>query len=357
MTATVSESDGRTPHYGLPEPVEGNRIMSGWDRNTLINLRVILTSLYPTIDDARRLAEDTGLRTDQIPFASQLINAWFNVIQHAHARGKLDDLIRRALDDNPGNEMLQRALEHAPPAVVSGPEPLRWEGPPAAPALEKLMGRTSTLVPITYLEIGIARARSVVRVKFSDGSSGTGFIANKNLLITNHHVIPSVEMARSAVVQFNYQQTVNGLNADIEEAPLDPDRYFRTSSIDDWTAVQVTGDAPARWGSLILESKSVKPGDHVNIIQHPGGGPKQLSLFANVVVFVGGGRIQYLTDTLPGSSGSPVFDAQWNLVAVHHSGGWIIEPNARSKTAYYRNEGILINCLNAALTPRDGLEG
>jgi V8-like Glu-specific endopeptidase len=85
----------------------------------------------------------------------------------------------------------------------------------------------------------------------------------------------------------------------------------------------------------------VAAGDRVNIIQHPGGGPKQLAFFHNVVAFADDSRIQYLTDTLPGSSGSPVFDKDWRLVGLHHSGGWLPEPG--SKQTYYRNEGININ--------------
>lgn len=50
--------------------------------------------------------------------------------------------------------------------------------------------------------------------------------------------------------------------------------------------------------------------------------------------------MQYLTDTMPGSSGSPVFDKDWRLVALHHSGGWILEPGSKSR--YFRNEGIHI---------------
>ncbi len=63
------------------------------------------------------------------------------------------------------------------------------------------------------------------------------------------------------------------------------------------------------------------------------------------MAFVGGGRVQYLTDTLPGSSGSPVFDTDWNLIALHHSGGWLTEPNAATKSTYYRNEGIAIDSI------------
>jgi V8-like Glu-specific endopeptidase len=214
------------------------------------------------------------------------------------------------------------------------------------------MGQKSTLVPITYLEIGLVRARSVVRVKRQDGRSGTGFITDGNTLITNNHVLPNAEAARSSVIQFNYQQTAGGLNAPIKEARLLPDGFFRTAAQDDWSAVRIDGDISSKWGMLPMARAEIKVGDHVNIIQHPGGGPKQISLFANVVVYVGGGRVQYLTDTLPGSSGSPVFDAQWNLIALHHSGGWLTEPNAASKTTYYRNEGISIDRIIDGLATR-----
>jgi V8-like Glu-specific endopeptidase len=60
------------------------------------------------------------------------------------------------------------------------------------------------------------------------------------------------------------------------------------------------------------------------------------------VTYSGEDRVQYLTDTLPGSSGSPVFDSEWNLVALHHSGGWMKEPGSFSKSTLFRNEGIAI---------------
>ncbi len=32
-------------------------------------------------------------------------------------------------------------------------------------------------------------------------------------------------------------------------------------------------------------------------------------------------RVHYLADTLPGSSGSPVLNRHWEVIALHHSGG------------------------------------
>jgi V8-like Glu-specific endopeptidase len=309
----------------------------------LIPLRTILANLYPTAADARLIAKDAGLEPAQIALSDKSVTTWFNILQNANGRKKVDAVIARALEDYPENEQLQQARAGAPPPIVEGPEPPQWNGPARAPQLEKIMGATSTLVPITYLEVGVLRARSVVRIKRQDNSSGSGFLTDGKTIVTNNHVLPDAETARNAVVQFNYQQTAAGTNADIAEFKLLPDAFSRTSKPDDWTAVRIDADPAATWGALPLQPTQVKAGDHVNIIQHPGGGPKQISLLANVVVFVGGGRVQYLTDTLPGSSGSPVFDAQWNIVALHHSGGWLTEPNAASKSTYYRNEGISID--------------
>ena len=69
----------------------------------------------------------------------------------------------------------------------------------------------------------------------------------------------------------------------------------------------------------------------------------ELYNYHNVVVFVGQNRVQYPTDTMPGSSGSPVFDSDWNVVALHYSGGKLREPGTNG--IYYRNEGIHINAV------------
>ena len=87
-----------------------------------------------------------------------------------------------------------------------------------------------------------------------------------------------------------------------------------------------------------LANVKLQVDDFVNIIQHPGGLPKQIAIYHNIVVFADLGRVQYLTDTMPGSSGSPVFNNEWQVVAMHHSGGWIREPSTTNM--FFRNEGI-----------------
>ncbi len=61
-------------------------------------------------------------------------------------------------------------------------------------------------------------------------------------------------------------------------------------------------------------------GEYVNIVQHPNGEPKQVALRENQIVDLMENFLHYKTDTAPGSSGTPVFNDEWELVALHHSG-------------------------------------
>ncbi len=56
-------------------------------------------------------------------------------------------------------------------------------------------------------------------------------------------------------------------------------------------------------------------------------------------------RVRYTTDTEPGSSGSPCFNQNWELVALHHSG----DPNWLPSW----NEGIPTDLILDHLTRHD----
>ena len=223
---------------------------------------------------------------------------------------------------------------------------INWvESPLQGEQLEKLMGGQPTFLPISFFESGLIMANSVVRIITHKGL-GSGFLTSNNLLITNHHVIDNQETASTAVIQFNYQTTIHGLATESAEFGLAPEQGFATSPLkngNDWTAVRVKDNPAARWGEISLSSAKVNPNDYVNIIQHPNGLPKQVAIYHNVVTHSDDRRVQYLTDTLPGSSGSPVFNSQWQIVALHHSYGWITERS--TKATLFRNEGIAINAL------------
>jgi V8-like Glu-specific endopeptidase len=316
----------------------------------LTNLNEVLADLFPTVDESRTVVTMAGMRAGLIPFNNASLVNWNGILKQAalqspDPRADQPQLARNilaiALESYPANPLLLALARDEPPAVKGTDirKDVQWETPVSDEHLERITGTRSTLLPIRFLEMGFVKSRAVARVVRSNGTSGTGFLIGGGWLLTNNHVLPSPELAAGSRAEFNYQQTLDGADEPITPYPLDPTR-FHTSKEDDWTVIGIDAAAATRWGALPLEPVTIEVDAFVNIIQHPGGGPKQIALYHNTVAFAGHGRLQYLTDTLPGSSGSPVFDDQWRVVALHHSGGMLREPG--TKKSFYRNEGILV---------------
>ena len=321
---------------------------SGW-----IELRKLLASLYPSEQDQRRLAAEARLTVGAIAFSSAAYNSWHQILHHAKHNGRVEALLTLALDEFPENEHLRALASGRPAALLEGGQ-FDWRGPANARSLlEQVVSGRPSLVHVAHLAVGLDRARAVAKIARADGGSGTGFLIDGGRLLTNHHVLPDAAAAAGSSAIFNFQKAAGGHDEPMEALPLEPERCFQTDVEEDFTVVGMP-PAAERWGSIQLRQRQPARGDLVNIIQHPGGGPKQLGLSFDVIAFVGAGRLQYLTDTLPGSSGAPVFDKEWNLVALHHSGGWLVEPGSSEKRVYYRNEGILVERILERLRATSG---
>jgi hypothetical protein len=249
-----------------------------WDPS-LIYLRDVLAGLFPTVQDSNRIVDTASLPRTHIRFDAAAITNWHNILDEAMKRGMVPAIIDAARAEYPENQELKLA-QAGDLLPARGPQiggEVRWRGPNDAYPLEKIIGAQSTLVPISFLETGLLRARSVARIVNGDGSRGSGFLTEDNLLITNHHVLKDAIAARQAVVQFNYQETMDGADAPYEEYRCAPGDGFATSENDDWTTVRLDRDANQKWGQLEVHRAEISVGDRVNIIQHPGGGPKQIT--------------------------------------------------------------------------------
>lgn len=320
----------------------------------LTNLRNLLATLYWDIDSARRIVLEVSTTTTLKPYAiawqNKPLNLWHSILEEAEKQNAVLAIVAIARQENPKIQSLLLAEQNLLKLAITTPLLTQgdWQGPNEPGQLEALIAGVSTLLPISYLERGLQVARSVARVVRADGERGTGFLTANNLLITNHHVLRNATEAAGAVVEFNYQTTVDGNNAPVDTYHLMPDEGFATSRLeseggDDWTAVRVAGNPAATWGVLSLLRTDPQVKGRALIIQHPGGGPKRIALDHSVIASVSPKRVQYLTDTLEGSSGSPVFNLNWDVIAVHHKGGELSD--LISKKVYLRNQGIRIDCV------------
>ncbi len=73
------------------------------------------------------------------------------------------------------------------------------------------------------------------------------------------------------------------------------------------------------------------------IIQHPFGSYKQFAMQNNFVSHYDSPWLRYTTSTEAGSSGSPVFNEEFDVVAIHHGARNFTDTVARLN--YVRNEG------------------
>jgi endonuclease G len=159
--------------------------------------------------------------------------------------------------------------------------------------------------------------------------TGSGFLIAPFLLLTNHHVLPNEAVARISLAQFNYEVDLLGVEMTPDEWCIDPSLLFVTSPFEelDFTLVGLaprgTIQAGAIHGTIPLRADSAKvgTGERISIIQHPSGRHKEVVLHeSRVTEFMTDGLIRYTSDTMAGSSGAPVFNDQWDVVALHHRG-------------------------------------
>lgn len=216
---------------------------------------------------------------------------------------------------------------------------------------ELILGE-SNLLPFDFLRTGDRVGRAVVKIVRGDGAVGTGFMVAPGVLLTNHHVLPDAATASAATVTANYEFTPPSDPAGrVVVVPLRPAELFLTSADLDFTFCGVRG--LDHLGTIPLDRNGliVSNSEYVNIVQHPRGQPKHVALQDNLVVQADHVVVRYTCDTEAGSSGSPVFNNQWRLVALHHASVEVEPPQGRPapgtpSSSRFLNEGIRVSAIS-----------
>jgi endonuclease G len=293
----------------------------------------------------------------------------------------LEEQIRKARERAQGIDLrsLVEDRRDKPPAEVAPPEDLearrrflrqeRDNPRDAEIAFERII-EGNELQPVNYLELGAIASRAICRIELLDERQvrcgwATGFLIAPEVLLTNNHVLPTASMAHRARAQFDVELDVLGAAKPVLEFALQPDRLFHTSAPLDYSVCAVApagpGGAPlSGFGFLPLVGVTGKAveGEWLTIVQHPNGETKQVCVRENRLLTRTDEVLWYSTDTLGGSSGAPVFNNSWQVVALHHKGvpeerngniqtvdGRDFDParDAESAIKWLANEGIRIS--------------
>ena len=257
-------------------------------------------------------------------------------------------------------------------------------------ALERAIGKNDAVYS-NFIDLIVESKKKVGRIIIKNGVKlegyATGFMVSENLLLTNHHVFKNRASVMNSVVEFYYEYDFNGFPKPTFTHKLNINKFFYANEALDYCLVGVEEkDMTAvhslkQIGFITLEKISGKLGEigkeRLNIIHHPGGDLKQLSIRANQYSGITPTTILYKSDTAQGSSGSPVFNDQFQLVGLHHGGkaarnqnGEVLDKNGNvlqaeedgtyddSKILWESNEGIRISVIRKhieSLFPNDVL--
>jgi hypothetical protein len=238
--------------------------------------------------------------------------------------------------------------------VSVGPE-IEWRGPDDAVELQSWIKPAPPLLDVGFLQMAILRAASVCRVEgHGAGRQGTGVLVAPDLLLTNYHVLkmqPGEDLeanARTTSVRFGCIRAGSGQDAEGQVFPLDQDRpiVWSNESVD-FVLLRVDGTIRAAEDIRVapIGEEMPKPGSGLNILQHYHGEAMKLAISSNGVtgVYTDSGVVQYVTAAGSGSSGSPCFDDQWDVVALHRA--------ERSRPFGRIREGILLRAIRQELQP------
>ncbi|MDZ8186521.1 MAG: trypsin-like peptidase domain-containing protein [Nostoc sp. ChiSLP02] len=139
---------------------------------------------------------------------------------------------------------------------------------------------------------------------------GTGVLIRKSWLLTCNHIF-SKSQAKTAWARFNYIEGSHNLDSDVFE--LDLATLIRSSQLD--YAVARVKNVPQQQ-NVTASDALLDSGQKIRLIHHPQGQHAVISELGEIVQ-VGADYIDHNISTEDGSSGAPIFNCDWQLVAIH----------------------------------------
>jgi Trypsin-like peptidase domain/Effector-associated domain 1 len=337
--------------------------MSGLGKLSGLQKRILREAILETFDRddlALMVSDRLDAKLDVIVGSGRLEKQVFDLIEWARQRAKLDRLIDAVTAERP--ELASTLSFSAPPPAATA-EPSR---------LERLVRNGEGIDRLgPMIERFLALQGQVCRIEAAVG--GTGFLVAPDLVLTNYHVLQREIASQDfsgVVCRFDFlSESSRGVAvrpvaagcclAYAAYAPADESKEGRppVKGELDYALIRLSrpvGNDPVDGkdrvrGTVAVSASAAVPAEQriLFIAQHPESGPLSSSWGLSRGAASGGLRMRYTAETLAGSSGSPVFDGDLSLVALHHAG----EPGSKLQPGEY-NQGIPISLIVADLAEK-----
>ena len=349
-TSTVSSS--KNPDMS-PEPIPGGPINTP-QFISLVNLtgeqfeqlEQALLSAYPTEAKLKRMVRITfGIPLQSVAEGTNQTERVDQLIEWAETEERLSELVSGAQRQNPGNAKLKAFVASLPaspspdsrPANSSSQGPVfDWRGPTDERELEGLLRpqRDVTSYDMAFIQKASQPASAVCRVELpNEEAIGTGFLVAKDLLLTNYHVIAPYEnsdpyaLLEQITLRFGYLTLESGQGAVGKVFSLAPNPLLRFQTVKqglDYALLKIEDgifSVPELQPIGLCPNCLLRRDMNIHMLQHPEGQTLRVTFSNNGItgVYEQDGLIQYVSDTALGSSGSPCFNDNWELVAIHHA--------------------------------------
>ncbi len=337
-----------------------------------------LNEAFPTYDVLRIfLRTEMDLRLENISNPDAMPVVLYEVLQYTDSTNRTENLVeaaRRARPENAGLITIAQELNVLPQTEN----------------LERILNEENIVFDVAVFRNKVAEIETrVCRVEVNGAAAGTGFLVGPSAVMTNYHVVKKVidgDISPDKVrLRFDYKLLEDGTTINsgtihtlAAEWLIDDSRF---SDVDMQPEPKQGSPAPDELDYAVLRTEEAAAEDSLNdvpmpdfyrprgfielpaageshdfaankvlfIVQHPSGSP--LKLTANIYRSTNDNntRVTYLNDTEHGSSGSACFSANWDLVALHHSG----DPDYKQPEY---NEGIPITTIVNLLQEREKLQ-
>jgi endonuclease G, mitochondrial len=306
-------------------------------------LRVALSDAYRDVSAMKLLLrEEMNVRLEnEVNVAQRYQIVVGDLVDWAEEQGRLAELIHVAALRNPNNPELKKfresfgfvAVTSSALEQVSSLPAFDWLDPVEDVQLQGFFRKPLDLWDVNFLNKGLAQASSVCRIDAGSGLCGTGFLVRSDLVLTNCHVIflsgSPDEPHDFSQVELRFRYLTEEGKESGESVRLASEPLVKWSPIDklDYALLRIEPSAsttlklsPVRYDAQHVQEQPVKQ-DGLHILQHPGGNTLKLALGLQGVtgIYPDRSRIQYVSQTYGGSSGSPCFNDDWELVAMHQS--------------------------------------